>query len=453
MTNKEIINNIFKQKNAKITLLITVLFVILFSLASTKYMIPSFEKQIMLNIIDESKRVSNHLISVYKRDKSFEHMKQMKEDLNIEKIKFFDKKGLILYSTSEKDIGQINTKEYYHNIVVKGKVFYKIVKKGKKTLEGREIKVDVAEVYIPIIDNGKFTNAFEVYYDISSKIKIFNDMTLKFKIINYITSFLIFIIVLIRLYNTSKLNLQESITQQQIFKSEKMASMGEMIGNIAHQWRQPLSAISSSVTGMQLLKLSGVLDDKEFDKACKNITDNVQHLSATIDDFRNYVNDTRKLQTFDLSETIDSFHNLTEASAAQHNINLILDIQPDIKLNGYPNELIQCLINIFNNAKDILEERKIDERIIFIQGYTQKERLFIKIRDNAGGIPKDILPKIFEPYFTTKHQSQGTGLGLHMTYSLITEGMRGMIEADNKRFKYRDKDYQGAEFTISIPLN
>ncbi|MCK5111405.1 MAG: HAMP domain-containing histidine kinase [Arcobacteraceae bacterium] len=452
MTNAEVIKNIFKQKSLKFTLLMTLFFTIILSLISTKYIIPSFEEQIMLNIIDESKRVSNHLISVYNEDKDFSHMKRMKEDLNIEKIKFFDKKGLILYSTSKKDIGKINTNDYYHNIVAQGKVFYKIVKKGKKTLEGRQIDVDVAEVYIPIVKNGKFIYAFEVYYDINSKVKSFDKLILKIEIIHYFIVFLILIIVFIILFSASKLNIQEKATQKQLFKSEKMASMGEMLGNIAHQWRQPLSVISTGATGMQLQKEHGVLDDETFNKTCEGINRNAQYLSKTIDDFKNYIKGDRIQVSFDLKKKIGSFINLVESSIKKNSINVILNLQDDIKIKGYPSELIQCFINIFNNAEDVLAELNKEDRYLFISTFDKKDKVIIKIKDSGGGIPNEVMQRIFEPYFTTKHQSQGTGLGLHMTYTLIVKGMGGNIGVKNVSYKYNGKKYTGAEFIISIPV-
>ena len=139
---------------------------------------------------------------------------------------------------------------------------------------------------------------------------------------------------------------------------------------------------------------------------------------------------------------------ISERSCNQ--INIILDLQNEIKINGYENELTQCLINIFNNAKDVLDEKKLEKKFIFITTYTKNDNIFIKIVDNAGGIPADVLPHIFEPYFTTKHKSRGTGIGLHMTYNLIVDGMGGTIEANNVSYKYDDKEYTGAEFVITL---
>ena len=241
--------------------------------------------------------------------------------------------------------------------------------------------------------------------------------------------------------------------EKALFKSEKMASMGEMIGNIAHQWRQPLSVISSASTGIKLEKEFDLLTDDDLIKKCDLINSNAQYLSKTIDDFKNFIKGDRTKELFNLSSDINSFLHLVESSIKNHNINVTLDLSDDIEIYGYENELSQCLINIFNNAKDILNEKQTKEKLIFISTSQKDNTAIIKIKDNGGGIAEDILPKIFEPYFTTKHKTQGTGLGLHMTYNLIVDGMKGSIEANNKEFEYNGKKYLGAEMIISLPIN
>ena len=129
---------------------------------------------------------------------------------------------------------------------------------------------------------------------------------------------------------------------------------------------------------------------------------------------------------------------------------MILDVEKPIFVVGYPNELIQCFMNIFNNAKDALKNSQEENKIISIWTTLDDEDITINFQDNAGGIKESIIDKIFEPYFTTKHQSQGTGLGLHMTYNLIVNGMNGEILASNKTFQHQGKNYKGALFTIVL---
>ena len=250
---------------------------------------------------------------------------------------------------------------------------------------------------------------------------------------------------------TSKKDFEEQHIQ--LLQAERMASMGEMIGNIAHQWRQPLSVISTGVTGMQVQKEYGLLTDEIFNTTCDAIDQNAQYLSKTIDDFKNFIKGDRIKQEFNLSDNINSFLNLIEGSSKSDDINILLELDDNIKINGYQNELIQCFINIFNNAKDALNQNNIENKLIIISTSMKHNNAIICIKDNANGIPNDILPKIFEPYFTTKHQSQGTGLGLHMSYSLIVDGMNGKIEAENVEFIHNEQQNHGAQFKITIPLS
>ena len=245
---------------------------------------------------------------------------------------------------------------------------------------------------------------------------------------------------------------KEKNQERVIIEQSKLAAMGEMLSNIAHQWRQPLSVISTGATGMKIQKEYDNLSDEELIKTCDMIDENAQYLSQTIEDFRNFLRSGSKSVRFDIKNDTDKFLKLVNASIKNYYIQVILDLEEHVEVQGYPNELIQCFINIFNNSKDELKKLPEEERFIFISQQVIDHNIFITFRDNAGGIPEDIMDKIFEPYFTTKHQSQGTGLGLHMTHNLIVNKMNGTIEAKNVEFDFNDKHYKGAEFNIKIPL-
>jgi len=239
--------------------------------------------------------------------------------------------------------------------------------------------------------------------------------------------------------------------QKLLMDQSKLASMGEMIANIAHQWRQPLSVISTAATGILMQKEFGILDDEKLLKSCNSINDNAQYLSKTIDDFKNFIQgDSKKIQ-FSIKNNIEHFLPLIESSLKQNRIELILDIQ-DCTISGYPNELNQCLLNIVNNSKDALANINEDQRYIFLTTSVEDDILTIKIKDNANGIPNNIINKVFEPYFTTKHQSQGTGLGLSISYKLITTQMNGKITVQNETFEYNNKTYTGASFIIKLKI-
>jgi signal transduction histidine kinase len=240
--------------------------------------------------------------------------------------------------------------------------------------------------------------------------------------------------------------------QKQLFTAEKISSMIEMINNISHQWRQPLSIISTVATGMLLKKEYGLLEDKEFRQNCFMIDSNVQFISKTIDNFRNFIDNESSKKVFDLENTIDNFLNLVGALVINDHINIILNLEKDIKINGYENELIQCFINIFNNTRTALNEKKIENKLIFISTSILDNKVIITIKDNAQGISEKVINKLFEPYVTSKYQSQGIGLGLYITYSLIVERMSGTIDISNTISTYNNRKYSGADVTITLPL-
>ncbi|MEA2016972.1 MAG: PAS domain-containing sensor histidine kinase [Campylobacterota bacterium] len=246
----------------------------------------------------------------------------------------------------------------------------------------------------------------------------------------------------------SEINKKEKI----ILEQSQHAAMGEMIGNIAHQWRQPLSIISTAASGMKIEKEYGLLTDEKFNDTCDIIDENSQYLSQTIDDFQNFIKSDSIKKTFNLKKNIDSFLSLVDSIIKTHFIKIILDIPSDLMINSYPNELNQCLINIFNNAKDILSTLEQTDRYIFISASKKDDNISISFKDSGGGIDDEIINKIFQPYFTTKHQSQGTGLGLNIAYNIIVKSLNGNIEVKNSKYIYNNKQYLGAEFSITLPI-
>ncbi|KLE00148.1 sensor histidine kinase [Aliarcobacter butzleri] len=236
-----------------------------------------------------------------------------------------------------------------------------------------------------------------------------------------------------------------------LYQQSKMAAMGEMIGNIAHQWRQPLSIITTATSGMVLQKQMGVLTDEFFFEASNRINASSQYLSQTIDDFRNFFIPNKEKSKVNLIEIFKKTLDLISAQFSSKDIKIIKNIE-GVEFESYENELIQALINILNNSRDELI-KKDDERFIFVDAFEKDNFINITIKDNAGGVIKENLDKIFEPYFTTKYKSQGTGIGLYMTEEIITKHLNGTICVENVEFTYDEKEYFGAEFTIRIDLN
>jgi len=240
--------------------------------------------------------------------------------------------------------------------------------------------------------------------------------------------------------------------ERKIANQAKQAALGEMIGNIAHQWRQPLSAITTAATGMQLSQEMGILEDEDFTKFADGIVKNATYLSNTINDFRDFISSKKKFESFDVSKSVQKSLAVVNSSINKHKLKIITNFKSGIIISNYSNELQQAIINIFNNSKDVLKEKiEIEEdRIIFIDIYDDDKLVYIKMKDTAGGIPKEIAGKIFEPYFTTKHQSQGTGLGLYITHKIVCDSMDGKIDFDNVQFEHNGKVFTGAQFVLTF---
>lgn len=245
----------------------------------------------------------------------------------------------------------------------------------------------------------------------------------------------------------------KDVTQHKLMESQsKLASMGEMIGNIAHQWRQPLSLISTIASGIKVKIEFKQFDEKELIPDMENIIKQTNYLSNTIDDFRNFIQNSNDKGEIQVSNIIKKTLSILNPSIVSHNITIVLNTDDDIKIYGYENQLIQAIINILNNSKDALKENVKDSenKFIFIETKSIKDGLILRIRDNAGGIPEGIINKIFEPYFTTKHKSIGTGIGLSMAYQIITKHHNAHIFVSNDTFEYNHKIYTGACFSITF---
>jgi len=235
-----------------------------------------------------------------------------------------------------------------------------------------------------------------------------------------------------------------------LIQADKLFSMKIMLENIAHQWRQPLCSISTDATGLIIQKQMNKLSDESFFKNCENINSNALYLSDTIDELSQFIKEKKDVEKFNLRDSINSILNLLDATILNSNIKIINNIHEDIFITSLQNEFKQALLNIFINTKEVLESQKT--KYIFIDIKKNENSIIISIKDNGGGIDEYILTKIFEPYFTTKHQSRGTGLGLYVSFDIISNILKGSLDVENKNFTYKNNSYIGAEFSITLPI-
>ena len=236
--------------------------------------------------------------------------------------------------------------------------------------------------------------------------------------------------------------LQRTNNEKLLIQQSKLAAMGEMIENIAHQWRQPLGEINAVLMELQTISTYGKLEKEhllESIKTCNKIT---EHMSNTISDFQSFFKPTKNKIDFSVLDACKKAISIIDASLKNNNIDLVFDIKDDNIINGYPNEFSHAILNIISNAKDVLVLRKISNPKIILSIKVGKRFTIIKIEDNAGGIHLENIDSVFEPYFTTKHTKRGTGIGLYMTKMIIENNMHGFVKVLNTT--------NGALFTIKV---
>ncbi len=241
-----------------------------------------------------------------------------------------------------------------------------------------------------------------------------------------------------RLWATEALREKE----QMLIQQSRQAAMGEMIGNIAHQWRQPLNTLGLTVQQLSLYYDLGEFTKEFLDNSVDKSMGLIQHMSQTIDDFRNYFRPDKEKVEFKVQEAIASTLILIEDSFKSQLIGIELVAKGDPVIHGFRNEFAQVVLNILNNARDVLMEREIKDPKVTITIGSENDRAVVIIADNAGGIPEEIMGKIFDPYFTTKGPQAGTGVGLFMSKTIIDKNLGGSLTAQNIA--------AGAEFRIEV---
>ena len=251
--------------------------------------------------------------------------------------------------------------------------------------------------------------------------------------------------VAIRYDITNEVLLQKELEEKQkiIFLQSRMASLGQMLGNIAHQWRQPLTELNLSL--FNLKKAFENENKKEIENLYSNSKNLILGMSSTIDDFTNFFAPKKQKEAFLINQSINEALKILNRVLEDENINIKFDILKDLEIFGLKNELTQVLLNLINNSKDAFVQKNITNKEITIKTYTNTKDDFVYLEyiDNARGLSKELFDKIYEPYFTTKHQSIGTGLGLFICKIVIENSFKGEIMHENIA--------NGLKFTLKFP--
>ncbi len=233
--------------------------------------------------------------------------------------------------------------------------------------------------------------------------------------------------------------------QALLIEQSKSAAMGEMIAMLAHQWRQPLQATSMLIQQLSLEKmLDGEISNETLEKVTTDTQKQIEYMSKTIDDFRDFFRPDKTKDKIRINDLIEKARELIAYTLRVDSIDLKIEVENDIEINVHINEIVQVLINLVKNARDILVELEVTNKEIFIKSYKQKDNVVIEVQDNAGGIANNIIGQIFDAYFSTKKNKNGTGLGLYMSKNIIENHGKGLLSVKNEN--------NGAVFKIMLPI-
>jgi len=229
-----------------------------------------------------------------------------------------------------------------------------------------------------------------------------------------------------------------------LIQQSKMAALGEMISSIAHQWRQPLNALHLMVTNLKLDAMEGLVSEKSIELFSEKSSVYIHKMSSTIDDFRNFYKPDKNRELFNVNDVVKNSIELSEYTMAHNNIHIRLIEKDKHNVTGYPGEFSQVILNLLNNSRDQIIDNKSQKREIEVIIDSDEKNSIVTVSDTGGGIPENIIGKIFDIYFTTKGGDQGTGIGLYMSKMIVEEHMKGRIFVENVE--------SGARFKIVVPL-
>jgi C4-dicarboxylate-specific signal transduction histidine kinase len=258
-----------------------------------------------------------------------------------------------------------------------------------------------------------------------------------------------------RLKEQVKLNIEELRRKDELLlQQQRMAAMGEMLSMISHQWKQPLGAVNTAIMGVKIkiesgkYNLSDPFEQKKFltylDRKHDSILEYVQYLSSTTDDFRNFFNPNKNKELTALSTPIENALNIVKLPMKKNGIEITTDLHANTEFMMYPNEVTQILLNLLKNSEDNFKEKKTHEPKIVIATLLREHHAVIRIYDNGGGIPGNVAKHIFEPYFSTKNDKLGTGLGLYMSKMIMEEHHNGTLSMQNQN--------KGVTFELSFKV-
>lgn len=352
------------------------------------------------------------------------------------------------------------------------KAWEKVLKEKKPVVYSTDIKGIWTTYLYPVLKDGKVDYIIVIDFSklplelIENNLLILKKLFVNFMFVVLIIIAVLFVFIyydikrqkemqrLLRKIHNFNITLQKKVEEEvrksrekdkQLIMQSRLALMGELLSMIAHQWRQPLNVLGSIVSNLEFNLKLGDMDENELKSSLHKMKDTIKYLSNTIEDFRKFYREDKVKEEIDINSTVGEILNIIRPSLENKNIKIITDLKCPCKIKLRKNELKQVLLNLVKNAEDVLMERKIDNPAIEIRTFKEGNICVIEVKDNAGGVDLKIKDKIFEPYFTTKDEKNGTGLGLYMSKVIVEKKLNGHI--------YEYNDNEGAVFRIELEVD
>ncbi|WP_305041302.1 sensor histidine kinase [Geoalkalibacter sp.] len=437
---------------------------------------PSFTRMLTLNTEEEAVRVASYLMTEVLGEADDLHdvsgiadrIQDARDQFRLWKIKIFSATGEIVYSTEAADIGTVNSSLIFTNELPAGHILSKVVRKDGKSTEGQVVPLDITETYVPILKEGTFLGAFEIYYDITQR-KARQDQNLrKSTLVSAAIAVLFFGALIFILERTGKSIVERQIAEQKLIEyqkhlveSEKMASLGGLVAGVAHEINTPVGAAVTVASSLdertrqcRELLLNNQIKRSDLQKYFETATSSaavilssLRQAAELIKSFKQVAVDQscQEKRTFRIRECIEDVLLSLKPKFRQgaHQVEVICP--EDLEINQYPGVMTQIFTNLVMNSLTHGFAQRDQGRIRF-DVQTTDSLLRIRYEDDGVGMSAETLQRIFEPFFTTRRGQGGSGLGMHITYNLVSQTLGGTIACDSS-------PGQGAVFTLCVPLN
>ncbi len=444
-------NNILKVPFLRNILFVSLVIVIVLPLYDILFIYPAFNRLLTRDKRDDAIRIARHLSSILVSKETeltknmlqahlsdeIEQLRKVRDDFDLIKLKFFSKSGEVIFSSDSKDIGDINDKRYFHEIVAKGKIHAEVIQKDSESLEGQKMPADVVETYVPLMKDKDFLGAFEIYYDITAKKAELDSLLSRSSMVLFGLAFALLSVISITLFREKKTTTERKNIQARLQEAQKMEAIATLAGGIAHEFNNALCAV---IPNIDLLK-SKLPDNEEINKHTQPIHTSAQRMAHLTSQLLAYARGGKyRPQQISLNKLVQD-----TLPFMKHVIKAGIVVETDLAEDSYYVEadltqMQMVLLAVMVNAVEAIEDagcirltirrEQIDGE--FAKGHPDLKPgsyISLTVEDNGCGMSEETRIRVFEPFFTTKFQ--GRGLGMAAVYGIV-KNHNGLVVVDSE---------------------